>query len=92
MNEAVSKDPMVDCAKAIVLVLSITPPWRFGDMFVNLKMWFTKQHGRGLTTSTSHDTDFFQNVIDVAEGRLVWEEEGELGDNFRKMVLKRPRG
>lgn len=92
MSEAVSKDPTVDCAKAIVLVLDVAPKWRFGDLFVDLKIWFMRKHGRGLTTSTSHDTAFFQNVIDVAEGRLKWKEEGEYGDNFRKLVAQRPIG
>lgn len=90
-SETVLKDPMVDCAKGIVQVLSLAPRWRYGDLFVDMKIWFIRKHGRGLLTSTLHGTDFFQNIIDVAEGRLKWKEEGEYEDNFRKLVLQRPR-
>ena len=86
-----SKDPMLDCAKAIELFLSVLPADRWAFWFVDLKIWFHRQHGRGLISSTSHGIDFFRNIIDLAEGRLEWDEEGQYGDNFRKLVLKRPR-
>jgi hypothetical protein len=86
-----SKDPVLDCAKACELILDLAPSWRWADVFVDLKMWFHGRHGRGLISSTSHGIDFFRNIIDVAEGRMKWEEEGQYGDNFRKLVLQRPR-
>lgn len=92
MIEGAAKDPMLECAKACELILNLAPPRRFGDLFVDMKMWFVGKFGRGLTTSTTHGADFFKNVIGLAEGTLEWDEKGEYGDNFRKMVLKRPRG
>lgn len=86
-----SKDPLLDCAKACALILELAPAHRWADMFVDLKMWFFGRHGRGLISSTSHDTDYFRNIIELAEGRMEWKEKGPYGDNFRKMVLERPR-
>lgn len=53
--------------------------------FVNLRMEFARLYQKGLTTSTSHDTHFFENVVAGLEG-ATWEEKGEYGDNFRKLV------
>lgn len=86
-----SSDPLVECAKACELVLSVQTGKRWAELFVDLRMWFHREHGRKLICSTSHGIDFFRNVIEVAEGRLVWEEEGEYGDNFRKLIKGRPR-
>jgi len=91
MTESTPPDPMLECAKACEHILNLAPPWRFPDLFVDLKMWFSKKYSRGLTTSTTHGIDFFRNVVGLAEGTMKWEEEGEYGDNFRKMVLKRPK-
>jgi hypothetical protein len=35
--------------------------------------------------STSHGADFFDNVVNCING-AEWEEKGELGNNFRKLV------
>lgn len=87
-----SSDPLVDCAKACELVLSLAPKGhRWAELFVDLKMWFFRKHCRGLICSTSHGTDWFTNIIGLAEGTMEWKEEGEYGNNFRKLVKERPR-
>lgn len=84
-------DPMLFFAKSAVVVLSNQPPTTWAALFVQLRIDFFRLFQRGLVTSTVHGLDFFQNVIDVIEGRLVWDEEGEYGENFRKIIKGRPR-
>lgn len=88
-------NPILDCAKACQLFLDhvgADRPDRFAFWFVDLRMWFHRQHCQGLIMSTAHDINFFRNLIDCAEGKTKWLEPGEpevrsqYGDNFRKLV------
>lgn len=79
---------MVETAKACIHALELAPAERWAGLFVELKLAFCRKYSNGLICSTVHGVDFFQNVVDVAEGRLIWEEEGQYGENFRRMVLK----
>lgn len=85
-------DTMLETAKLYRATLQGTPSAEWATVFVGLKMLFFRQHAQGLITSTSHGVDFFDNVIDCIEGRLVWDEQGEYGDNFRKMIAGRSKG
>ena len=57
----------------------------YGRLFVELRLEFARKHSRKLIFSTSHGTDFFQNIIDCLNG-MEWEEKGEFGNNFRKLI------
>lgn len=87
-----SDDPMLDSARAFAAALKVTPERWWAEVFVALKMSFFRQHARGLVCSTTHGLDYFDNVVAACEGRLQWDEKGEYGQNFRKMIQERPRG
>ena len=78
-------------AKTIVKHLADDAYWlkyprKWAEEWVHQRMEFHRKHGRGLTLSTSHGIEFFQNVVDACEGRLKWKEEGIYGDNFRRLI------
>lgn len=83
---------MRDTAIACQIALDLMPTKKWAETFVELRMAFFRRFGRGLFASTAHGADYFRNVVEVCEGRLVWEEKGECGNNFREMIAKRPRG
>jgi hypothetical protein len=58
----------------------------FAVAFVEARMAFARTYTRDYLFSTSHGLEFFQNVLDCASGKLVWKEEGEYGNNFRKFI------
>ena len=82
---------MLETARVYATTLSMVPQRVWAEVWVELRMSFHRCFGRGLITSTAHGIDWFENVIAACEGRLVWEEKGEYGDNFRKMIAGRPR-
>ena len=57
----------------------------FAPMFIGLKRLFYDKYQNGLVFSTAHGVDFFTNVINCLDGQK-WEEKGEYGNNFRKMI------
>lgn len=88
MNQA---DPMLDAAKACVTALDMVPQRMWGVLWVELRMSFHRRFSRGLICSTTHGPEFFENVINAIEGRLEWDEKGEYGENFRKIIKGRPK-
>lgn len=40
---------------------------------------------KGSCLSTSHGLDVFQNILNCLDGE-EWNEDGELGNNFRKLI------
>jgi hypothetical protein len=58
----------------------------FAVAFVEARMAFARTYTRDYLFSTSHGLEFFQNVLDCASDKLVWKEEGEYGNNFRKFI------
>lgn len=57
----------------------------FGPLFIKLRLEFFRKFQRNLITSTIHGIDFFHNVVFCCNGGQ-WEEKGEYGDNFRKII------
>lgn len=86
-----ASDPMLDAAKACSIALSMVPQRMWAELFVELKMAFFRKFARGLICSTTHGLDWFDNIVAACEGRLEWDEKGEYGENFRKMIAGRPR-
>lgn len=80
---------MLEMARAAAITLDAVPGRIWADVYVELRMIFHRRYGRGLVISTTHGADFFDNVIDCCEGTLAWDEKGELGENFRKMIRGR---
>ena len=72
------------CQSAIEILNSCTSE-EYAVVFVRLKFEFFKKFQNNLIFSTIHGTDFFKNVIDCIDGQK-WGEQGECGNNFRKMV------
>ncbi len=73
---------MRDYARAAIDVLRVLRGESYAVAFVELRMAFHQHYGHGLICSTSHGIDFFENIL---AGPEAWDEEGELGDNFRKL-------
>lgn len=57
----------------------------WAEIWVNRKMEFHRKFSGGLITSISHGIDFFTNVLRALDG-AVWDEPGEYGNNFRKII------
>lgn len=70
--------------KAIDILNHTQKEW--GKVFVNLKMEFCRKYQRGLITSTIHGADFFSNLLNCIENKTQWDEKGEYGENFRKLI------
>jgi len=83
-------DPMLFTAKACVEVLNLVPSQHFAAEFIRLKEAFFRKYHDGLICSTVHGIDFFTNVVACCEGRLEWDEKGEYGNNFRRLIATRP--
>jgi hypothetical protein len=66
--------------------LEAAEPGKWAETFVSLKMAFFHDYADGLVCSIAHGVDYFDNIIAACEGRLVWKEKGEYGDNFRKLT------
>lgn len=84
-------DPMLETAKGCMAVLEIIPRSKWAEYFVELYLGFYRKFGRGVLISTTHGVDFFHNVVECCEGRMKWKEEGEYGENFRKLIATRPK-
>lgn len=67
-------------------ILDVIDPEKWAETFVALKMDWFREHADGLICSCEHGLDYFRNIIAAYEGRLVWKEKGEYGDNFRRMT------
>ena len=76
---------MLDFAKQVQRELSICPLDKWAEVFVNRRLEFAGKYGNGLIFSTVHGADFFDNVVDCISG-MTWEEKGDLGNNFRKLI------
>ena len=76
---------MIDFAKQVQNELSACPLKRWAELFVARRLEFARRFGNGLVFSTSHGAEFFDNVVKCIEGE-EWDEKGELGNNFRKLV------
>lgn len=57
----------------------------WAETFVERKMEFHRRFSMGLITSITHGMDFFDNVMNGLNGSK-WDERGEYGDNFRKII------
>lgn len=68
--------------RVAVAQLNQVPPHLWAVWYVELRMMFCRLYPHGLV-STTHGVDFFDNVL---AGPEAWDEKGEYGDNFRKML------
>jgi hypothetical protein len=73
--------PMLEFARVARLQLGLVPAHLWALWFVELRMSFARLYSKGIC-STTHGVDFFDNVL---AGPDAWKEEGEYGDNFRKL-------
>lgn len=71
---------------AVIDILRKVPSYLYGELFVEFRMEFCRLFTAKLIMSTSHGSEFFQNVVNCLEGKEEWTEAGEYGDNFRKMI------
>jgi hypothetical protein len=76
---------MKEFAQQVQAELSACPLNRWAEVFVKRRLEFAGRFNNGLIFSTSHGADFFDNVVNCIDG-AEWEEKGELGNNFRKLV------
>lgn len=75
-----------NAAKLAQATLDSTTHEDWAVTFVGLKMEWFRQFANGLVCSTSHGLDYFTNLMDAYDGKLKWNEEGDLGANFRKLT------
>ena len=83
-------DPMLEAAQAAKRQLAMVSMAAWAEVFVELKMDFWRKFSRGFVCSTQHGVDYFDNVVVACRG-VRWEEPGEFGENFRRMIRDRPR-
>lgn len=57
----------------------------YANLFIRLYLDFFRTYGHGFITSTVHGLDYFDNILYCLGGQK-WAEQGEYGDNFRKMI------
>lgn len=76
------KPTMYDYALVARSVLDMVPGSKWAVVFIELRMAFNRLYPHG-TLSTTHGADFFDNIL---AGASEWDEKGEYGDNFRKML------
>ncbi len=72
------------CLNAVEILKSVTDK-EFAIAFIGLRMDFHRKHGHKLIVSTLHGIDLFDNILSCLAGG-DWVEEGEYGDNFRKLI------
>ena len=66
--------------------LEFAQPREWAVIFVERRMELQRRFLKGLVLSTTHGTDIYWNIIYALQGVIVWEEKGELEDNFRKFI------
>lgn len=60
-------------------------PRVFAKNYVNLRLQFSRNFNPGYICSTAHGIDFFDNIRNCLAGD-TWTEQGEYGNNFRKLI------
>jgi hypothetical protein len=73
------------CEQALARLNAAT---NWAELYVNLRIEFHRLHGHKLITSTSHNAEFFINLLNCLNG-AEWDKKefkGEYEDNFRKLV------
>lgn len=76
---------MKEFSQKSISILENTDSKNWAKVFVELKTEFWRKYAKGLIFSTTHGIDFFENVLNCLDG-AKWKEEGEYGDNFRKLI------
>jgi hypothetical protein len=80
---------MKQFVEMVILNLSAIEGCQWGIDFVEYKIKFHRQFGKGLTISTWHDINFFNNVLFCLNGGDVndlGEPIGEYKNNFKKLI------
>lgn len=82
---------MLEYARCCQQALCNLPSSLYGMAWVEFRIGFARkfQMGPRSTTSTAHGLEFFDNVVACCEGRMEWNEKGEYGDNFRRLIATR---
>ena len=70
----------------VIQELKEVRPELWAETFVRRKLEFFSLYANGLVSSIEHGTQYFENILAVADGKLEWKEKGEYGDNFRKLT------
>lgn len=72
-------------------LLNHCPKLEWAKTFVYLKIRFHYKYCHGLITSIAHGSDWFKNIVGCLDGTMTWDERGEYGNNFRRIIeLNKP--